>query len=57
MMKRYDWNYMVWIVLGVAALLWILGLALGWGGWHWIFFVIALAAATVTFFTLASRRR
>ncbi|MCJ7521831.1 MAG: hypothetical protein MUP21_06415 [Dehalococcoidia bacterium] len=56
-MKRYDWTYIVWIVLGVAALLWILGLALGWGGWLWIFFVIGLAAAVVTFFPLISRKR
>jgi hypothetical protein len=56
-MKRYDWTFVVWIAFGIAALLWILGLALGWGGWIWIFFVIALAAAGINYLTLASKKR
>ena len=45
-------------VLVVFFLLWILGLALGWGGWLWVFFVVwllALATSVVAF--IGSRHR
>lgn len=32
------------IVFLAALLIWILGLALSWGGWIWVFFVIWLIA-------------
>jgi len=32
----------IWVIILSSFLLWILGLALGWGGWTWVFLVIAI---------------
>ena len=47
----------LWIVLLASLLIWILGLALGWGGWVWIFFAIGLAGLVTNILALTGRRR
>ena len=42
-MFRTPTIQVIWIVSILLLLLWIIGLAAGWGGWLWIFFVIGLA--------------
>ena len=47
----------VWVVFLVTLVLWILGLALGWGGWVWAFFGIGLAALVANLAALVGARR
>jgi hypothetical protein len=47
------------VLWGVALLffiLWIIGLAVGWGGWLWIFFVIWVAAAVLNVLALWGKK-
>ena len=47
----------LWVAVFVLLLLWIIGLALGWGGWIWVLFVIGLGALVANFLALTGRRR
>ena len=46
----------LWLLLAISLLIWILGLALSWGGWIWIFFVVALIAGGVNIIGLTGKR-
>lgn len=47
----------LWVVIFVTILLWIIGLASGWGGWIWVLFAIGLAALAVNVLAVTGRRR
>jgi len=47
----------LWVAVFVLLLLWIIGLALGWGGWIWVLFAIGLVALVANFLALTGRRR
>jgi hypothetical protein len=47
----------VWELFFVPILLWILGLALGWGGWIWFLFAIGLVALVANVLAVTGRRR
>ena len=47
----------LWVLFFIALLIWILGLALSWGGWIWIFFVLGLAAVVINVLALTGRGR
>ena len=46
----------IWAMVALFALLWIIGLAVSWGGWVWVFFVIALAGLAVNYLAISARR-
>jgi len=56
-MRGANIMQLLWLVFSVALIVWIVGLAVGWGGWVWVFFVIALATLGANVLALTGRRR
>ena len=55
-MRGTNIMQMLWAVFLVSLIVWIAGLAAGWGGWVWVFFVIALATLSINILALRGRR-
>ena len=56
-MRGTNMMQMLWAVFLVSLIVWIAGLAAGWGGWVWVFFVIALATLGANVLAITGRRR
>ena len=47
----------LWIVVVISLIIWVAGLAAGWGGWVWVFFAIGLVLGDANILALRGTRR
>lgn len=45
----------LWIAFAVFLILWIVGLALTWGGWVWVFFALLIIALALNIMAILGR--
>jgi len=55
-MRSTNIMQMLWAVFLVSLIVWIAGLAAGWGGWVWVFFVIAFTTLGANVLAITGRR-
>jgi hypothetical protein len=44
-------NAVIWIIILALFVLWLVGLAVNWGSWLWIFFIVAVILLLFNIFT------